>query len=354
MGSKRVGVIGGGITGLAAAWDLTQAGAAPVVLESAPRTGGVIVTERRDGFILEGGPDGFLATEQDVQGLAREVGIGDRLVDQLAKGSFVWTGTRLESLGTGEAAALLGIEGQAEGALSKGFRSFAGGMGEIVEAAVARLGATVRTGCGVASLRVVDRGYQARLTSGETVEFDGMICAGPAWVTARLVTGLGVQPARELEKVPYYPSLTVSLAYRTEDVGAQLEGTGFVSKPGVGGALRACTYASLKYPGRAPAGFLLLRAFLSPVEGDAATAAHAELSPILAISGAPAWTRVFHWGRGLPRYQPNHGVQVAAIREQLAAHPPLAIAGAGIDGTGVSACVASGRAAARAILQRLG
>ena len=60
----QVAVIGAGITGLAAAWELENAGAQPLVLESERRTGGVIVTERRDGFVVEGGPDGFLAAER--------------------------------------------------------------------------------------------------------------------------------------------------------------------------------------------------------------------------------------------------------------------------------------------------
>src|SRR5207249_12114340 len=38
--------------------------------------------------------------------------------------------------------------------------------------------------------------------------------------------------------------------------------------------LRACTYASAKFPGRAPAGHVLLRAFLAPGDGDPANAAH--------------------------------------------------------------------------------
>jgi len=58
--------------------------------------------------------------------------------------------------------------------------------------------------------------------------------------------------------------------------------------------------------------------------------------------------------RGLPRYRPQHDAHVAAIRERLSRLPPLAIAGAGVDRAGVSACVKSGRAAARAVLGRLG
>src|SRR5437870_10175557 len=107
-----VAIVGAGIAGLAAAWELQRAGVALTVLESERRAGGVIVTERRDGFVVEGGPDGFLAAEPDIQELARALGLGDQMVDQVAKGSMLWTGRALESLPEGRAAELLGIQGR--------------------------------------------------------------------------------------------------------------------------------------------------------------------------------------------------------------------------------------------------
>src|SRR2546425_642114 len=84
------------------------------------------------------------------------------------------------------------------------------------------------------------------------------------------------------------------------------------------GAVRACTYASAKYPGRAPAGHMLLRAFLAPSDGEPGALAHAELAPLLRITGAPLWTRAFHWPHGLPRYEAHHAARVARVRERLA------------------------------------
>src|SRR5882762_3773496 len=108
-----VAVVGAGLAGLAAAWELREAGADTILLDAGRQPGGMIVTERRDGFIVEGGPDGFLAAELDIQDLARAVGIGERLVDQVARGSALWTGRRLEPLAEGKAAELLGIQGNA-------------------------------------------------------------------------------------------------------------------------------------------------------------------------------------------------------------------------------------------------
>jgi oxygen-dependent protoporphyrinogen oxidase len=89
------------------------------------------------------------------------------------------------------------------------------------------------------------------------------------------------------------------------------------------------------------------------MDGDPAPAAHAELAAILGIRGEPLWSRVFYRNRGLPRYRARHAEHVAAVRRRLLRLPPLAIAGAGYDGAGVSACERSGRQAAKEILRRL-
>jgi len=62
---KRVAVLGGGIAGLAAAYTLARAreSGAPVeelLIEGRDRLGGVIRTERLEGFVIEAGPDSFL------------------------------------------------------------------------------------------------------------------------------------------------------------------------------------------------------------------------------------------------------------------------------------------------------
>jgi oxygen-dependent protoporphyrinogen oxidase len=78
---KRVIIVGGGIAGLAAAYRTVQA--APEVqitlIESADRLGGKIVTERVDGFVIEGGPDTFLSYKPRGIGLCRDLGIEQRL-----------------------------------------------------------------------------------------------------------------------------------------------------------------------------------------------------------------------------------------------------------------------------------
>jgi oxygen-dependent protoporphyrinogen oxidase len=73
-------VAGGGITGLAAAWELARAGVAVELYEASERLGGKIRTERVDGFLMEDGPDSFVSYRPAAAALARELGMGDEII----------------------------------------------------------------------------------------------------------------------------------------------------------------------------------------------------------------------------------------------------------------------------------
>ena len=75
-----VAIIGGGISGLSAAYALHKRQVPYLLLEAGPSLGGVIRTETRDGFLLEGGPDSMLAQKPEGIALCRELGLGERLV----------------------------------------------------------------------------------------------------------------------------------------------------------------------------------------------------------------------------------------------------------------------------------
>lgn len=83
---KRAIVVGGGITGLAACYRLRREAAQRgipldvTLLEATARVGGVIRTERRDGFLLEHGPDAFLSTKPAAKALCEELGITDQFI----------------------------------------------------------------------------------------------------------------------------------------------------------------------------------------------------------------------------------------------------------------------------------
>jgi oxygen-dependent protoporphyrinogen oxidase len=82
---KRIAIIGGGISGLSAAFALEQhrrAGAAVeyTLYESSPHLGGVLATERIDGCLVEAGPDSFITEKPWAADLCRDLGLGDQLI----------------------------------------------------------------------------------------------------------------------------------------------------------------------------------------------------------------------------------------------------------------------------------
>ncbi len=101
--ATSVVVIGGGISGLAAARRLADAGASFLLLEAGNRLGGKIVTDRVGGFTIEGGPDCFLASKPDGVGLVRQLGLEGRLcaTDPAHRGTFVRRGDTLHRLPEG-------------------------------------------------------------------------------------------------------------------------------------------------------------------------------------------------------------------------------------------------------------
>jgi oxygen-dependent protoporphyrinogen oxidase len=84
---KRIVIIGGGITGLAAAHRLIELsrehglGIDVVLLEASERPGGVIHTEHRDGFLLERGPDSFISEKPEALALAKRLGLESQLIE---------------------------------------------------------------------------------------------------------------------------------------------------------------------------------------------------------------------------------------------------------------------------------
>jgi len=105
---RRVAVIGGGMAGLAAAYELERARAGGrsidwLLFEKDRRLGGKVHTERVDDFVVEGGPDSFIVEKPWPIQLARELGIGDRVLDsnEDIRKSFIYSGGRLHELPEG-------------------------------------------------------------------------------------------------------------------------------------------------------------------------------------------------------------------------------------------------------------
>ena len=78
---KSVAIIGGGITGLTAAFYLHRAGVPVTLYEASGRLGGVIQSLRRDGWLAEFGPNTLLETSPKIGQLVRDAGLAARRLD---------------------------------------------------------------------------------------------------------------------------------------------------------------------------------------------------------------------------------------------------------------------------------
>lgn len=455
----RALVIGGGITGLAAAERLVERLGEDAVLlvERDTRLGGKIRTDRRDGFVLEGGPDCFLAMKPGGMAMCRHLGIADRLVgtNPALRRSFVKRDGRLHPLpdgitglvpsriaplvttpilslggrlraglellvprrtdgaresvagfvrrrfggeawdyliepllsgiyaGDGDQLSLESTFPQLQameakdgsllrpmlraklasrpasngGAPPAGFVTLPGGLAEIVEGIVARLPeGAVRTGTGVLALSRLPGGpYRAELSDGSAVYAESVILATPANAAAGILASLDPALASVLEKIPFVSTATVSLAFPRAAVPQPLDGYGYVSPRAEGGEIVACTWTSNKFPGRVPAGAVLVRAFVGRAGRDGVVRAsdaslvrlvRDELATVHRITAEPLLASVVRWPEGMPQYTLGHADRLARMDQLLAYWPGLLLAGSSYRGVGIPDCIADGWAVA--------
>jgi len=100
---KRAVVVGAGISGLAAAYDLRRAGVDYTLFEKQSRTGGVIQTETGSGCILECGPDSFLSAKPEALALIQELGMESDVIgsNDAHRTTYIWKHERLVQLPEG-------------------------------------------------------------------------------------------------------------------------------------------------------------------------------------------------------------------------------------------------------------
>jgi oxygen-dependent protoporphyrinogen oxidase len=440
-----VAIIGGGISGLAAAYELQQQGISARIVEAGARPGGVIYSERFDGWVVDGGPDSLLVQKPAAVALCRELGIADRLVSTLtprtayvlrdgrlhplAEGSFLGFPLKFSALARsslfslpgklrlagellipqgggedesiasfvrrrfGEEAAeylaeplLAGIHaGDAErlsvralfprlleaerqsGSVLKAFRSLhvkpspqgafvslPGGTGELVDVLTQALHPESLL-LNARALELRRTGVWRVETAAGRIEARAVILATPAYVTAALLRSLDTTLAALCDGIPYASTATVAFGYRADQVPHPMKGSGFVVPRVERTPLLAGTWVTSKWPGRAPDGHVLLRAFLGggrdPHRLDAGDPelvelARRELTTLLGISGEPIFSRLFRWTRQSPQYEVGHLQRVAGIDQRVASLPGVFITGSGFRSIGIPDCIADGRSTA--------
>jgi oxygen-dependent protoporphyrinogen oxidase len=469
--NPRIIVVGGGISGLAAAYRLTDlneqhhSGLEIALLEAGERLGGCISTERVGEFLVEAGPDSLISEKPWALDLCERLGLGARLVatnparqgvsvvhrgrlEPLPEGFLLMAPTRLrpfiatrlfswggklrmaaelflprgasqddESLADfvcrrfgrealervvqpligGIYAAdpenlslaatmprFLEMERacrsvtwamwreQRRRALSRRpesgarwslFLSLTGGLQELVDTIAGRLpDRTVQLGAHVINLTwsSTKKSWIAATNRGQ-LEADGVILAAPAYSAAAMLASVAPELSQELREIAYGSTATVSLAYRESEVPPAL-GFGLIAPAVESRKILACTFSSLKYPGRAPEGFVLLRAFVGGAlqphlfeQDDAAMEAvvRRELAELLGITAEPLFHRIHRHPRSMPQYQVGHLAHVQRIESQVGKLPGLALAGNAYRGVGIADCVRSGETAAENIFRAI-
>ena len=446
-------VVGGGAAGLAAAYELHQRGASFVLLDAAPRLGGVIRTELVDGFTLDAGPDSLLVQKPAAIRLCDELGLGRRLVPMLEprtayvlrdrllpipEGSVLgiptaiapWVTSRLLSpaaklrmaaevfIPRGDATQesvgaffrrrfgrepveyvaeplLAGIHAGDINRLSMRslfpqlveaerthgsvilalraarartphpkaglFRSLPGGIEELVVTLVATLPeSAIRRGARALDINGPSP-YTVRVADAPAVSARAVILATPAHATASLVRGLDDRLAALCAEIRYRSTATVLMGYPQSAIRRPMRGSGFVV-PRVqrNVPLMAGSWVTSKWPGRAPEGHTLLRAFLGGARDPAVLSrpdnelidqAHTTFARLLEIDRRPDLTRVYRWERASAQHDVGHIERVSAIEDRLRCLPGLFVTGAGFRGVGIPDCVADGRATARAVVE---
>lgn len=99
--TRRVAVVGGGISGLTAAFSLEQLGYRVTVFEAANVCGGKIRSSRVSGITVEEGPDAFLPRDDRPIALMRTLGLGGELVSPSVFGAYIWRADKLRRLPPG-------------------------------------------------------------------------------------------------------------------------------------------------------------------------------------------------------------------------------------------------------------
>ncbi|MCX4094801.1 protoporphyrinogen oxidase [Nocardia sp. alder85J] len=192
-------------------------------------------------------------------------------------------------------------------------------------------------------------------------DFDAVVLATPAPVTAALLTTVAPEVARAAASIDLSSSAVVALALPADT--ALPDNSGILVATGESLRAKAFTLSSRKWPHLAEREVALVRASFGRFGDDtpltwtdeALIAAAAEdLTTVTGIPIRPVAATVQRWRAGLPQYAPGHLDRVAAIESGVAELPGLAIAGAYLHGVGVPACAATGTAAADRIRAHLG
>lgn len=338
---SRVAVIGAGVTGLAAAWQLARSGLAVTVFDTEGRTGGRVAAADFSGRRVDIGPDA-LGPDPAMDELLAELGMSDQLEFPDPPQAFRLTAEGLlEPFAVG-GGAMYGLEG--------GIFSLPARLEE------ALLEAGVRFKLGVKVESVEDLGDGVMLRAGGELSFDRAVIATGALGAASL---LGGPVAKALADIKGLSVSLVHLAIPSGRIGREMNGTGYLADPADGRLVTGCSWSSAKWKRLAGEPAILRASIREAGQGavvglpdeEIVERVMAELAPVMAIEGDPEEFMVTRYSNALVVRDETHAAAVSAARSALGEGTRLALVGADLDGPGIARSIGGVRQTVGSIIE---
>jgi len=245
--------------------------------------------------------------------------------------------------------------------------SFREGMSVLPRALERALGASVQTGAEVLGVTAAPRNggrmsfavrYRQDRSANE-IEGSGLVLAAPAYAAAGLVAGLSPALSDALRSLRYPPVGQVFLGFRRDQVGADLDGFGFLVPERERRKILGTIWSSVLFEHRAPAGHVALTTFVggarrpSMVGRDDQQLIEAvleDLRPLMKISGRPVFSSITRWKNAIPQYNLGYRTILDSINRFEEEFPGAYICSNYRGGISVGDCVMSADRVARNIL----
>ncbi|MBE7490790.1 MAG: protoporphyrinogen oxidase [Planctomycetes bacterium] len=238
------------------------------------------------------------------------------------------------------------------------------GMGALPGALAAQLPpGALRVNSPVAELRREFGLWRARLGDGDELAADVLCLALPAHASARLLGDSAPELSRALGEIEYAGAAVVNFVFERGQIRHAMDGIGAVIPAAENRRLVAFSFSSVKFEGRAPAGRVVLRAFLGGAlrpeiaaldAAELTRVALEELRDLVGISGQPLYSHAAGHRDAMAQYHVGHRGRVERIRAQLAARRGLCVIGNAFDGVGIPDCIRGAREAAESALRQAG
>lgn len=468
---KKVVVIGAGISGLAAAFEIRQkAKAAGVevevsIIEKEPRPGGKMHTETTNGYLCEWGPNGYLDSKVHATQFCKRVGLAEEMVpaSNVVNHRYLYAKGRLRVLPDSPVrfflSNLLSIDGrlrimmeplikpappdrdesvtqfatrrlgrealemlldpfvagvfagnpdtlsltscfsriremeQKYGSLVRALfalqkkrrkekkrarklsRTVAGataprghltslkrGMSQLIEALARHFGDSLMLGREVSALTRQGGSFHLSSPHGE-MDADAVVVATPAFQAAKILEQVTPGAAEPLRGIEYNSLWMVTMGFDERALARPLDGYGFLIPRREKRSILGCLWSSSIFPGRAPAGKVLLTVMAGGARSPEIAAlprdeivhlAREEMRVILGITAEPEFLRTKHHAKAIPQYTIGHALRLASLDDAVSRVDGLFLTGNAYRGIAMADCILQAGITARKVLAFLG